>query len=1496
VDATWLGLPGGAQPAPGKFIGCNAFASLADAITAAAPGDTLQLAAGDYPGIGIGKDLTIDGNGAVIHGASPALTVSSGNVTVTNAVLTTATADPTVLVSGGTLTLRNCVVQESTGSDQAAIRITGGSVDLGTPTNPGGNTININSPGQLINNASPTAVPALGNIWQQNGATLASNFAIEDAIAHALDAPGAGLVSYVAQNVYVTTNSGSIQRGVDAAAAGDTVDIAPGTYIEDIRIGKAVALIGPNAGKGGTDPTRGPEAILMPATDDAENGQILYAGASGIAIDGLLFDGDNPALSSGYDVAGVDVNTGAAIQNTDFWLTPFAQIDHLVVRNNVFKNISYDAIYFEVDLGSNHSSNYIQTNKFDNMWEGIETYGPHTVISDNTITNVDRGLSLHGTTGAADAGFNPAILRNQIWIKDSAGWMPGRLRVFGVWVNYRRENAPALDVAQNTVTYSFAVPDGKVGYGLWALTVDGGRTVNFRDNVVNGGGFCNIGFLASAIDPGANVSVTGGSLTGIKDYGVLAGRYDLQYGDGPARLSVSNLIAVTTAGGIGLRATNQGAVTVRGSVIGGAVGIEADGGAVLVEYSALTNSTLAGVRALNGGLVDAGDCSGANITGLGTGSGLNGSSAGANDLTGYGFDDVAPWAIQNLNTSSQPAVRAQQNRYGDTGSQSIEALLYDDTDNAANSAVIFSQATLAVSCPPALPIQCLANVPAGANTLAGFLAQGGMVSSSSATISFSEGALTPGPLEGTISRTYTITEGCGLTTTCTQIITVHDTIPPVITTCATNQTLNAGADCGVVPNVTNEVVAVDNCSNVTLSQSPTAGTLIGSGDTIVTITAADANGNSNTCTLTVTVVGTPLMITAQPQSVTNQVGTTASFTVSASGVAPLGYQWLRNGTNLPGQTNLVINLPNVQPANVGNYQARVTDHCGNSLASLVATLTVNRPPVAGADGFGTLKNTAKSLTTATLLANDTDPDGDVITLTGTSSVSLRGGTVSLAGGTVTYTPPIDFVGGDHFTYTVSDGRGGSAVGEVCINVTLVSLLYSEPNGGWTYAYDGSWRTTTNSLQGPDTNGPKSAVTLDGTWSANNSSSDWDGFGRGPGSGAAGGISSTNGILTVEDLNIGSGSLNNKRIYFEHPLTNELTPAASQNLMDNGITISFRARLTQTDIVPAANLVVPDGWGIFSGGKGDFGVHQLVGSQHSQIGFSLVRQDENDNNFHFTSAVLTMNPNVGDTVAGPTLQSSNVASANPILPLDPNVFHEFWITVQANDSTPGNGTHTVSVYLDGSLTPSTFNVTAASGNDGESGAAANFLAMGHSNGTGAGAYDIDFYGYKPGVIRPNGFNDPIGIVQHPASQTVSEGGVASFNVGVTGTPPYFFQWLTNGVAVPGATNQTYSFIASCGDDNATLTVSVSNLCGNASSAPAVLTILPITPPPSMMITLQGTNVSICWPQPCGAYDLQESENLVPPDWHATSATITFSGTNYCVTTVPNGNKFYRLKKL
>jgi hypothetical protein len=358
---------------------------------------------------------------------------------------------------------------------------------------------------------------------------------------------------------------------------------------------------------------------------------------------------------------------------------------------------------------------------------------------------------------------------------------------------------------------------------------------------------------------------------------------------------------------------------------------------------------------------------------------------------------------------------------------------------------------------------------------------------------------------------------------------------------------------------------------------------------------------------------------------------------------------------------------------------------------------------------------------------------------------------------------------------------------VTVNPTSVAFL--EPSGGWTYVYDGV------GLQGIGT--AKAAVALDGTWNANNGSCEWDGSLRGAGNGLPGGISSTGGILTVEDIDNSSGSLNNRKIYFEHSLAQDAAVVSPSTIVDSGITITFRARLSQTDIQPPAEITgLPRGWGIFSGGKGMFGVHQLNGAQHTQIGFSLVLTNtlsaNGAVNYNFTTPGLTMNRNDSDTVGG-TGVSSIVASENQVLPLDPNVFHEFWITIQANDATPGNGTHTARIYVDGNLVPSTFNVTAGNGNDGETGANGNFIAMGLNNSNGGSCYDIDFFGYKQGVLVPASLNglDPVApvlsITVQGANATICwPHSCTSYQLQETST--LGSAWVSSGATVTASGNQ------------------------------------------------------------------------------------------------------------
>jgi hypothetical protein len=80
-------------------------------------------------------------------------------------------------------------------------------------------------------------------------------------------------------------------------------------------------------------------------------------------------------------------------------------------------------------------------------------------------------------------------------------------------------------------------------------------------------------------------------------------------------------------------------------------------------------------------------------------------------------------------------------------------------------------------------------------------------------------------------------------------------------------------------------------------------------------------------------------ITTQPVSQTNIVGTTATFSVTASGTPPLSYQWNSNGTNISGATNSSLILTNVQLNQAGNYAVLVTNVYGSILGSN-ALLTV----------------------------------------------------------------------------------------------------------------------------------------------------------------------------------------------------------------------------------------------------------------------------------------------------------------------------------------------------------------------------------------------------------------------------------------------------------------------------------------------------------------------------------------------------------------------------
>jgi len=87
------------------------------------------------------------------------------------------------------------------------------------------------------------------------------------------------------------------------------------------------------------------------------------------------------------------------------------------------------------------------------------------------------------------------------------------------------------------------------------------------------------------------------------------------------------------------------------------------------------------------------------------------------------------------------------------------------------------------------------------------------------------------------------------------------------------------------------------------------------------------------------------VITQQPQPAEQSVtvGQGASFTVEATGTAPLSYQWRHNGVPLAGATASSYTRNNVEISDAGNYSVVITNVAG-SVTSLDAVLVVNVPP------------------------------------------------------------------------------------------------------------------------------------------------------------------------------------------------------------------------------------------------------------------------------------------------------------------------------------------------------------------------------------------------------------------------------------------------------------------------------------------------------------------------------------------------------------------------
>ncbi len=227
--------------------------------------------------------------------------------------------------------------------------------------------------------------------------------------------------------------------------------------------------------------------------------------------------------------------------------------------------------------------------------------------------------------------------------------------------------------------------------------------------------------------------------------------------------------------------------------------------------------------------------------------------------------------------------------------------------------------------------------------------------------------------------------------------------------------------------------------NGTITYEPDTGF---TGTETLTYTVTDAQGLTATATITITVGTPPPDAPVVAGVVPTQTGTDAqpiapidagSLFADPNG-SPLAFSaiGLPPGLVIDPVTGIVTGTLQPDASIAGPYPVTVTgvDPNGNQVSTQFVLGVLNPAPIAANDAASTATDMPVVIG---VLGNDADPDGDTLDVSHVSDPA-NGSVVINPDGTVTYSPDAGFTGTDTFTYTVSDGQGGTTIATVTVYV------------------------------------------------------------------------------------------------------------------------------------------------------------------------------------------------------------------------------------------------------------------------------------------------------------------------------------------------------------------------------------------------------------------------------------------------------------------------------
>jgi nitrous oxidase accessory protein NosD len=500
--------------------------------------------AGFGSGVRSAGTVSVTGNDASIHGNAVGIDVTGGVATISgNHVYDNGIG--VRFTTGGGGSIDNTNFDGGVDPDNATdlvITSTAGAVTIGSNNQFAGDTF-------FIDNQSTQSYDL-----SSNGTTFdeSNNFRIEDKIHHRMDTDlplSTGLLTWVANNVYVTTpgvgsTDSSIQRGVDAAPVGGTVNVESGTYVQNsqLLIDSDIEIKG--------------ETLAKPVITPGQNFTGGSAGDAWILVDeGVTFDLNNVVLDGdGFFVWQALRSHGTTtVDNVDFRDIKGS------VSGSPYRGVAIQSFGGTVSGGAGSDSH------------GSGAGASHLIVTNSTFEDIGRiGVLVKGT------GATALIQGNEYTGKGAGDWLD-----YGIEVGAGAK----VDVVDNTITGNLGVAsDGSTSAGLLITTFFGaGSEVHlsgandFSGNTVG----VHIGFDAA---DASTVTIAGGSFTGNTDSGIEAG------GSG-VKLKVAG--ADLTGNQVGIR-VSDGAVVDAGSdnaIDGDPTGLgNSAGGNILTGYTGVSGN------------------------------------------------------------------------------------------------------------------------------------------------------------------------------------------------------------------------------------------------------------------------------------------------------------------------------------------------------------------------------------------------------------------------------------------------------------------------------------------------------------------------------------------------------------------------------------------------------------------------------------------------------------------------------------------------------------------------------------------------------------------------------------------------------------------------------------------------------------------------------------------------------------------------------------------